>query len=216
MKGLLLSGGIHHPFAETSVVVAGLLRGIGVGCDTHGVRDGLDRLAAERFDLLVVNALAFSMTQHEKYAPLRAEHAFAATEADRAALCGHVARGGGLLGLHTAAICFDGWDGWCDLLGAAWVWGASYHPPVVDLEVSGPDGTGTVRDELYCDLALARGATVVATATDGVEAQPVLVTHGRASYLALGHDRASVEAPAYAPLLRRAAAHALGREAAAA
>ena len=211
-RNLLLSGGIYHPFAETSAVVAEILAPLGVESTVSPVREGLARLADEGFDLLTINALAFSMTQAEKYAPLRDGFAFTASAADRAAIEGHLARGGGLLGLHTAAICFDGWEGWPGILGAGWVWGRSHHPVPEYVTVQGAAGF-TLWDELYCDLALDPEAEVLATATSETvaEPQPVLTRKGRAVYLALGHDLTGVSTPGYAGLLERAARLALGR-----
>lgn len=206
VRNLLLSGGIYHPFAETSAVVARHLSRTGVETTVLPVREGLARLAEEPFDLLTVNALAFSMTQAEKYAPLRARFAFAASAEDRAAIRAHMDRGGGLLGLHTAAICFDGWDEWPAILGAGWVWGASHHPMPEYVTVSGAHGF-TLWDELYCGLALASGCEVLATATSESvsDPQPVLTRKGRAIYLALGHDLTGVSTEGYAGMLTHAA-----------
>lgn len=202
---LLLTGGIAHPFAQTSALIAGHLAQMGVRSEIVSVRDGLARLRETQFDLLTLNALAFTMVQHEKYASLRVDHAFAISAQDKAAIEAHLARGGRLLGLHTAAICFDDWPEWKDLLGVAWQWGTSYHPEFGAFAVSGKIPFET-RDELYCDMALAADAEVLATATcDGVDrAQPVLIRRANAAYLALGHDQASIENPGYVRLLSQA------------
>lgn len=210
-RNLILSGGIYHPFAETSAAVAATLGEGGVVSEIAPVREGLARLGEERFDLLTVNALAFSMTQAEKYAPLRARHAFAPSEADKAAIRAHMGRGGGLLGLHTAAICFDGWEEWPALLGAGWVWGRSHHPMPEYVTVGG-EAPFTVWDELYCDMTIAPETEVLATATSETvaEAQPILTRKGRAVYLALGHDLTACQNDGYRRLLARAAGLALG------
>lgn len=210
VRNLLLSGGIYHPFAETSAAVADILSELGIESTVMPVSEGLTLLSQTRFDLLTVNALAFSMTQAEKYAPLRAQFAYSAGAYHRAAILSHMAGGGGLLGLHTAAICFDGWAEWPALLGAGWVWGTSHHPMPEYVTVGGAEGF-TLWDELYCDMALASGAEVLATATSqSVTApQPVLTRKGRAVYLALGHDMTAITAPGYAGMLRRAARLAL-------
>ena len=212
-ENLILSGGIYHPFEETSARAAELLAGAGIRSEIRGVADGLALLRERQFDIVTVNALAFSMTQAEKYAPLRERHAFTPSEADRGALRDHARRGGALLGLHTAAICFDGWAEWPDMLGAGWVWGRSHHPAPDYVTVTGPDGDAEIWDELYCDLQIAEDARVVATATcEGIAPQPILLTRERSAYLGLGHDLTGMAAPGYAPLLRRAAGLALGRE----
>ncbi len=210
VRNLLLSGGIYHPFAETSEAVAGILSSQGIETTVLPVAEGLSRLAGEHFDLLTINALAFSMTQAEKYGPLRDRHAFATRPEDRAAILAHMARGGGLLGLHTAAICFDGWDEWPVLLGAGWVWGMSHHPMPEYVTVEGAGGFA-LWDELYCDLAIDPDTEVLATATSQSVAapQPVLTRKDRAVYLSLGHDLTGVSSPGYAGMLKRAARLAL-------
>lgn len=205
MRNLVLSGGIYHPFDETSGVAAGYLAQLGLRSDIFPMREGLTRLKEASFDLLTVNALAFTMTQHEKYAPLRSDHAFAISDAEKATIRAHLASGGKLLGLHTAAICFDDWPEWGDILGVAWRWGKSHHPPPCPVRVNALPPFETV-DELYCDMVLAPDAKVLATGTcDGVDKpQPILVHHGNAAYLALGHDADACENPGYFRLLAQA------------
>ncbi|OAN76395.1 hypothetical protein A8B78_02610 [Jannaschia sp. EhC01] len=206
LHNLMLSGGISHPFDQTSPRIAAHLGSLGIESEILSVREGLARLDTARFDMLTINALAFTMTQHEKYAPQRATYAFAINEAEKAAIRTHLDRGGKLLGLHTAAICFDDWPEWRDLLGIAWQWGVSHHPPPCPMRVHAEPPFDTV-DELYCNMTLASGAQVLATATcDGVDdPQPILVHHGNAAYLALGHDAAAVGSPGYLRLLTQAA-----------
>lgn len=211
MRNLLLSGGIYHPFAETSLAIADCLEAQGIRSEIVGVAEGLTRLAEEPFDLVTINALAFSMTQAEKYAPLREGFAFEIGPEQQRALEDHVRAGRGLLGLHTASICFDTWPGWGDLLGAQWVWGQSGHPMPDYLTVQHGPTTFTVWDELYQGLRLHPETRVHATARlcAGGGDEPVLTRKERAVYLALGHDMTAVSNPGYAPLLRTAAAMAL-------
>ena len=205
LRNLILSGGIYHPFEETSAIIAGQLASLGLQSDILSVRAGLARLGTGHFDLLTVNALAFTMTQHEKYEPLRATHAFAINEAEKAAIRGHMAAGGKLLGLHTAAICFDDWPEWRDHLGAGWRWGMSHHPPPCSVLVSAEPPFKTV-DELYYNLSLAPRARVAVTGTcaDEPDPQPILVHHGNAAFLALGHDVEACLHPGFTQLLTRA------------
>jgi type 1 glutamine amidotransferase len=220
-RALVVTGGIFHDFADSGPALAGLLEGAGFDADhIHGAAAGLDRFAAEPGDLLVLNALAWSMAQNEKYAPYRAEFAYDIPVPVRAAIVAHLARGGGILGLHTAAICFDTWPDWGAILGAGWVWGRSHHPAPGPVAVA-LTGTAhpitegladfTVADELYCALDIAADAQVLAHATTpGVDApQPVLTAReagaGRAVWSALGHDTASITAPTHRALLARAA-----------
>lgn len=213
MKNLILSGGIYHPFEETSLCVSGHLEGLGLNSTVAGVEDGLALLQHTKFDLVTINALAFSMVQAEKYAPLRDRFAFDPSEADRRAMTAHIDRGGGLLGLHTAAICFDTWPQWGDMLGAKWVWGKSHHPAPNRLTVDGPDSSFEIWDELYCDLQIADDATILAVARsqDCTDEQPVLTVRERSAFLSLGHDMTATHNAGYAGLLKIAAQCALGR-----
>jgi type 1 glutamine amidotransferase len=222
MRALIVTGGIFHDFAVTGPRVADILRGAGFAAEVvPGMGPGLARFMAAPPDLLVIHALAWSMMQDEKYVPYRTDFAWTMPAGARAAVSAHLAGGKGLLGLHTAAICFDDWPEWGSLLGAAWVWGRSHHPAPCPVRVTVADpahpvtaGTGgfTLPDELYCDLALAPDATVLATGRAGAVAapQPVLTVRegaggGRAVWSALGHDAASFAHPAHAALLARAA-----------
>jgi hypothetical protein len=210
-RNLILSGGIYHPFAETSAAIAAHLAPLGITSDICSVAEGLERLLHQDFDLVTVNALAFSMTQAEKYAPLRAEHGFEISASAQAALGAHVAAGRGLLGLHTAPICFDTWPGWADLLGVEWVWGQSGHPMPDYLLVTQNGTTRRIWDELYGGLRLHPEAPVLATArlASGGAEQPVLTVRGPAVYLALGHDMTAVGTDEYAELLKLAVGKAL-------
>jgi hypothetical protein len=204
-RNLILSGGISHPFAQTSAIAAKQLATLGIHSEVLPLREGLARLGESRFDLLTVNALAFSMTQHEKYAAQREAYAFSINEAEKDAIRSHLAAGGKLLGLHTAAICFDDWPEWQAHLGISWQWGRSSHPPPCRVQVQATPEFETV-DELYCGMSLHPDATVLATATcaDVSTPQPVLLQHANAAYLALGHDEAAVSHPGYTRLLTEA------------
>ena len=129
MKNLLLSGGIYHPFEETSASIAGHLESLGVTSVIRGVRSGLETLRTEDFDLLTVNALSWSMTQAEKYEPFRDQFAFNPSDDDRRAIENHMDGGGGLLGLHTGgqSASTAGHIGRA-LLGIGWVWGTVASP----------------------------------------------------------------------------------------
>lgn len=219
-RALIVSGGIFHDFAGSGAVVAGTLAAAGFETDhLTQTAAGLDHFAATGCDLLVLNALAWSMVQHDKYAPYRAEFAYDIPAPVRAAITAHLARGGAILGLHTAAICFDTWPEWGAILGVGWVWGRSHHPAPgpVTLRITdaghpvtqGAEGFA-LDDELYCDMVLAPDARVLAHATTpGIaQPQPVLTVRdgaGRVVYSALGHDPASFAAPGHRALLARAA-----------
>jgi type 1 glutamine amidotransferase len=148
------------------------------------------------------------------------------TAAARAALAAHLRAGGGLLGVHTASICFDDWPEWGEALGGRWIWGHSGHPPLgppVTVRVAAVhplvDGVGdfTIVDEVYGDLERSADVTGLLTAAQPGEpgepgesgaAQPLLWARehegGRVVYDALGHHPASYEVPQHREILRRA------------
>ena len=220
MRNLVIVGGITHPFAAAGAELAAMLapRGIESEC-TEDVEAGLARVARGEFDLLTIYALRWSMTQHEKYAPHRARWSFALSAEGRAAIEGHLARGGALLGLHTASICFDDWPGWGRILGGAWRWGRSSHPPFgpVEVRLDARDhpllaglGDFELRDEVYGDLDPQPGLVPLAHArATGGGWHPVLwereVGPGRVAYDALGHDVASLSHPVHRRIVLRAA-----------
>jgi type 1 glutamine amidotransferase len=225
MRNLILAGGIFHPFEETAPRLSRLLGSAGFDSDiSFDIDAGLDRLVRERFQLLTVHCLRWTMTQHPKYEPYRAEWALSLSPSGRRAIEQYLAAGGGLLGLHTASICFDDWPAWGDLLGAAWRWEHSHHPSMAGIDVR-PLGRHpivadlspfAVVDELYQEMEISLGAQVIAEGRlAGSDSwKPVaMVKHtgrGRSAYLSLGHDVASLDVPEHARLIARAARWAAG------
>lgn len=204
-RATIFSGGHGHPFAETSAAVAEIL----------AARDYLSRTlidfgdcvaCLDDTDVLVVNALRWTMVQHEKYAPFRAAFAFQPAPGQMDRLRRWVRSGGGMLALHTAVICFDTEPGWLDMLGGGWRWGVSHHPPrgPLRIEPAGAPGFDLV-DEAYHHLSPADDVTVRATCTLDEGAQPVAWTrdwgNGRVAVDTLGHDRSSLENPGHAKLI---------------
>lgn len=230
VRNLILTGGIRHPFEDSAPALAGLLEGAGIRSEiTQDIEGGLDRLARGGFDLVTVYALRWRMLSGEKYAPDRPAWEFSLSQDGRRALETHVAGGGGLLGLHTAVICFDDWPGWRDLLGGAWVWGRSFHPPRGPIAVA-PTGAAhpitagvsdfrLASDEVFSELDLAGDVTPLLEAEAEGEAKrgtwPVLwarsVGRGRVVCDTLGHDRASLEDAAHRRILVNGALWAAGR-----
>ncbi|MGA1730953.1 MAG: ThuA domain-containing protein [Steroidobacteraceae bacterium] len=234
----IFTGGIGHPFDSAAPALAGLLEAAGLKTrQTLEMEEFTAWLEAEPDALAVVYALRWGMTQHEKYAPYRAQWAYTLPDPSRAVLAGHVRRGGGLLGLHTASICFDDWPGWGEVLGGAWEWGRSYHPALGPVQVRPRHESPLVADlpdfaltdEVYTGLALQPGITVLCEAEASLTVnvmgetvpptgwQPVVWAHrygsGRAAYDGLGHDAASLEHPAHRQLIQRLAHWTLGQPA---
>lgn len=226
-RTLILTGGVSHPFADAAEALAGSLSDIGVSAE---IETDLERGFAAwsgdvGFDLLIVYALRWRMLG-DKYAAQREEWGFSLSGAARQMALDGVAGGRPLLGLHTAAICFDDWPAWRDILGGAWVWDRSFHPPygptsVAPLGVPHPIVSGLppfeMVDEVYSDLAMGPEMVALATASagSGDAKWPVLWTRqfgrGRVVCDLLGHDRAALEHPVHRRIVQRAAAWALGR-----
>ena len=226
MRTLILSGGIRHDFADNAAALAGQL--VRAGFETEietDIEAGLARLEGGGFAMLTVMALRWRMDGDPKYAPHRAEWAFSLSPEGRARLRRYVSEGGGLLGFHTACLCFDDWPEWRDILGGVWRWGRSWHPPLGPVSVAktaeqhpltaGLGGFDIV-DEVYSGLSLATGICPLLEARAGEleRAEPVLWVHrygiGRVVFDALGHNRASIEQETHAEIIRRAAVWAAG------
>ena len=222
---VVLAGGVPHAHDY-----AGIGRALAATIATEGYDVAVvDRpeLAAEALDgaaALVVDALWWRM-EGEVYSRWREEWAYSPSQDTRDALASFVAGGGGLLALHTASICFDDWPEWGAIVGGAWDWGRSSHPPAssvhprVVAEHPVVAGVATVmaehddmRDEVYGGLALEDGIDVLATARRNPDDsdQPVVWAHrygaGRVVYVGFGHDAESIEHP----VTRRLVAQGLG------
>ena len=219
MRVLLVTGGPYHPFDTTAPTLASLLRDEGIEPVVSGDVDGALRSLAE-FDLLALYLLRWRM-RGAMFDADRDRWAGSLSDEGREAILDHLGRGRGVLAMHTAAVCFDDWPEWADILGAVWDWERSSHPPPrpSPIHVVGPhpivDGLDDfeVVDEIYSFLD-DRGVTPLLTSPRrGVE-QPVLWAHsaggGRVVYDALGHDDRSLAHPIHATVIRRAARWALG------
>lgn len=223
-RNLLLSGGYFHPFHETAPLLADVLRSADIESDmTFDIEEGLRTLASDSsFDLVTVFALRWRML-HPRFDEERDEWAFALSPEARRALLDHLDRGGGILALHTAAICFDDWDDWRTLVGASWNWERSMHPPPrtlrIDIAADHAVVSGLepfeVEDEVYSFLDWEDDATPLLTCSYRGEHQPLLIARqvgaARVVYDALGHDRPSLSQPTHQTILRRGALWAIGR-----
>lgn len=220
MQNLLLSGGVGHPFATTSGLLADILAEVGFTSVVHeDLEEGLAALRSGSFDLVTVNALRWRMDV-ERYAHLRDEYALSLSSAARTSLETYVREGGRLLALHTASICFDDWPGWGEILGARWDWDRSFHPPLDTMTVEVADATHplvsglgafTLTDEAYGFLDEMPDLRPLLTSEHGGRAHPLLWERsygaGLVVYDALGHDERSYASPEHREILRRIAAH---------
>ncbi|MEM1187864.1 MAG: ThuA domain-containing protein [Pseudomonadota bacterium] len=213
-SNLIISGGIFHDFEATSRTLAAILAPLGISSTIREEPEAaLGELGDGRYDMLTINALRWPM-EGEKYAPWREEWALSLSAASCRTLVDFVHEGGGLLGLHTASICFGDWPGWRDLLGGAWRWNTSYHPPPGPLTVR-PTTAGSasglqpfeVIDERYSDLDLVEGIqTLLVAEDDAGREQPLVwrqrVGAGRVVCDLLGHEPGSLTVPGHAAALR--------------
>lgn len=213
----ILSGGFGHPFSESTPLLASALEEVDVTCQViTDVESGARSLASDPVDLLVVNALRWRMLA-DRFDDHRDEWAYVPSEPARQAIADHVARGAGVLGVHTASICFDDWAGWREILGGAWNWDHSHHPPLdtvtVQVVSSHPlvDGLTdfAITDEVYGFLDVDAGIRPLLTSSHGGEAHPMLwarhVGDARVVYDALGHDQRSMSHPVHRRILQRSA-----------
>jgi uncharacterized protein len=210
---LIFSGGVGHPFGETSPVLAEYLEEAGWDARIEtALADVIAGLPAA--DLLVVNALYWSMTQDEKYAPLRERWATYLGDEEIHAIDRFVRGGGALLVMHTGTICWDTQPLWREIMGGGWQWGRSHHPPYgpirVKLTAAGErisDGEAEFElvDEAYHQLLPSPDCVVLAECDLGEGRQPVAWLReygsGRVAVDALGHDVPSLTQPDHRALI---------------
>jgi uncharacterized protein len=216
VRALALVGGWAHPSAQTGPPTAEALASLGIDClvaDTFSAATAA--LTPGKVELLVVHACRFQMLDSRYTRDQRENHA-SLTPADfQEAVVRHLSLGRPMLALHTAALCFDDWPAWSTLIGAAWSWERSNHPPpgaflvepTSDPSVVGLDRFEVV-DELYRFVTPADDARVIATATDdvGIEHPIAWLSEAggaRVAYNALGHDNRSLANPGHRALLGR-------------
>ncbi|MBL8335136.1 MAG: ThuA domain-containing protein [Rhodoferax sp.] len=233
VRNLLLAGGVHHPVEASAPSLVDALARQGIATDVEeDIEAGLRRLAGGGYRLLTVSALRWRM-QDPKYDAHRARWGLALSEEARAAIRAHLRGGGALLALHTAAICFDDWLQWGEILGARWVWGQSGHAPFGEVEVqfdAAPPGSIAAglsafacEDEVYERMWLAPDVQPLAHARNRSTPEggpgpwtPVLWTRewegARVVFDALGHNARSLDHPVHRALLERAVTWVLGRE----
>ena len=222
LRNVLVTGGWAHDFAASAPVLEELLRGAGVESVVVGsLGEAADELRRGGVDLLSVYACQFLMEDPRYDDTIRSEWARATRPDDRRVVEDWSERGGGVLALHTASICFDDWPGWRQVLGGSWDWGRSWHPAPGPLEVEPvsehPVTAGTVPftvvDERYSDLSVDDRVSVLLVSPGEGGPQPMLWAverQGRVVYDALGHDERSLTHPAHARIIRRAARWAAG------
>ncbi len=229
VRNLILTGGIFHPFETAAPALGDILSQQGITSEiTEDIEGGLEDLAGGKFDMLTVYALRWRMLGNAKYDEFRDQWAYSPSVQARRTIIDHVSGGGGLLGMHTAAICFDDWPEWGQILGATWVWGQSGHPPYGPAttrieDASNPFVAGledfTLADEVYSNMKMEADVEPIMSATADQENpawQPVLWRRhwhgGRVAFDGLGHDAAALTHPTHRKILARAARWVCGLE----
>lgn len=213
-EAILISGGYSHPFSESSATLAQLIEAAGWRVTIQEDIDQAMAALARRPALLAVNALMWSMTQHEKYAPDRDQYAYLLPDSYMDAIQDYVANGGRLFVLHVSTICWDTQPRWHEVMGGGWTWGRTHHPPFGAITVQlTPEGhslsVGSDRfallDEAYHNLDPRPDCTVIATCEIEEGPQPVAWTrtygNGRVAVDALGHDARSLNDPNHAAMI---------------
>ena len=220
MRAVILSGsGRHadpwHAFAETSAVLAGIVAGAGYRVNVNDdLLAGLVGLGDA--DLLVVNAGRQPDAPRPEGAPEPAEptddEIVAADEGFDAALD----RGIGVLAVHAAVGTLPELPAFGDAVGARWIEGSSWHPPIGEARVrivgshliADELDDFTVFDERYSGLQLDGVIEPIAEHEEQGMRHPLVwareLGHSRIVYDALGHDVRSYDSPEHRELITRA------------
>lgn len=195
-----------HPYRDTAGLIAEVLTGDGWQVE---VDDDLDRALTrlDGVDLLVVAAGD----------PWRnGETGFGAPS--EGALRESLARGIGILALHTALATLRDYPDWRRAIGGEWTEGRSWHPEISDAAVHVIDGTHpvtaglrdfTLYDERYTDLEVDPDVGVLAVHEWEGLAHPLVWVRepgsARVVVSALGHEERAFRSPEHRRLLRQAA-----------
>jgi uncharacterized protein len=219
MRAIILSGSGRyadpwHPYHETSAALAGIIAGAGYRVEvSDDLLRGLGDLGDA--DLLVVNAgnpaTPLPDGAVDPGAPGADEIAAAVAGLDAA-----LERGIGILAAHSAAGTLPEVPAFARALGARWLAGVSWHPPIGNARVhivgTHPIAAGladfTVYDERYSGLHLDDVIEPIAEHEEDGMRHPLIwareLGHSRLVYDALGHDASSYESTAHRELLVRA------------
>lgn len=217
MRAVILSGSGRtadpwHPYAETSAELAAIARE--AGFDVEIVLGPVEGLAVLADDVRVVIVNAgdpdgpLPDDAPDPGAPADVLVARAATRFDAA-----LDRGVGVLAVHSAAATLREIPGFGTALGARWVAGESWHPPIgealVHLVGHHPIREGledfTVLDERYTGMPLTGVIEPIAEHEEDGIRHPLVwareLGRSRLVYSALGHDARSYASPEHRVLL---------------
>ena len=215
-KNLIFTGGIFHPFDETSKTLSKIINSFGYESEiTIDIETGIKNI--NEFDLITFNALRWRMLNHEKYIPYIDEWQFSLSNKSRNLLEGFIKEGGKMLAFHTSSICFDDWDGWSKLLGGKWDWDKSYHPPIENVEVSPLKNHSLSKniknfqtnDEVYHNLKIEKNSQPFLSARSNTTKEDHIIgwtceyKKGKTVYNALGHDSESLKNPYMIDIIKK-------------
>ena len=215
-KNLIITGGIFHPFSETSDTLSKILNSLGYDSEiTLDVEEGIKNI--NDFDLVTFNALRWRMLNHEKYIPFLDEWQFNISEKSKNTLDSYIRSGGSMIAFHTSSICFDNWDGWSKILGGKWIWDESFHPPQGKVEVNpiknhflnNNFNTFEIEDEVYHNLYLEPDSKPFLKAKTHETNEEHIVgwtynyENGKVVYNALGHDSNSLLKPEMVNIIKK-------------
>jgi type 1 glutamine amidotransferase len=224
-----------HRFEETSSALVSVLSEAGfevtIDLDVDHALRSLDGV-----DLVVVNAGDPWRDPHSGGETITARDGAVATVSPESidGLARALQRGIGVLAMHSAVSSLRDYPDWAPAIGAIWVPGASFHPPIGDAEVRGtrltrpetPEssaGAGdadfvvegfVVLDERYCGLQRVGRSTVVAEhygpgdGGDDIHQPAVWIRESGRARIAvdvLGHDARSYDSAGHRRVLRQLA-----------
>lgn len=215
LSALILSGGVAHPYAETSIQLKEILKRVSIDSI---ITEDIDILASQQlkdFDIIVLNCVRWTCNQTPDW---RDECGYKLPEATRVGLLNHLQSGKGLLALHCATICFDDWSEYRRILGAWWEWGKSGHAPYQEHMmhvkkdahpiIAGMDDFSII-DELYTYPQITDTIEPLITAEWEGARHPILWVRqyrkARVCYCALGHGIETFENSIFQILLQRSA-----------
>ena len=220
-RNLILSGGVAHDYARTSLALEAALGEVGIRSEIHEELGVVEDGSLHGFDMLTLNCARWTCAQNPEW---RDQWRFELSLPARRELLRFLGAGRGLLALHCATLCFDDWPEYPRVLGAWWEWGHSSHAPLQEhaIEIVSPTHPITrgfadfvIHDELYTRPRVLDGVEPLAQGTWEGAAHPILWAreYGRARvcYNALGHDLDAFEHPTNRTLLQRGALWVLGR-----
>ena len=167
MKNLIIVGDPFHPPETQAPSLTAIMASIGIKSDVEeDVEAGCRKLASGKYRLLTFSAARWRMLNATS-GPVDPEAipppsdpdprwAVSLSESGREAIRQHLRGGGSLLAMHSAAIAFDDWPEWGEIVGARWVWGQSGHPTLGPVEARFTPGHPRVRWWPICRHSNAR------------------------------------------------------------